>query len=269
MNSDIQNKTAGGNGKRFREGRNRAGRQKEKIQAADKPYRAEQADLSDAFARRAVLHSVFVRSHVRHHARLERLPSEVRHRGQPVGRLGKLPSVVFLSRSSACHQKHADYLRAEALRLLPLPILVALLLNEVFNKSYKKAVQTMIYLPNFISWVVLAASSKRCLPKTNGAINNLIALFGGERVAFMIRPEFFRTILIVAEIWKGTGWGTIIYIAAISGHRRVAVRSGENRRLQARFHYSANHAPHDFPRHYRHVHHAAFQHHERGLRFGV
>lgn len=99
----------------------------------------------------------------------------------------------------------------------PLPILVALLLNEVFNKSYKKAVQTMIYLPNFISWVVLGGIIKTLLAKDDGAINNLIALFGGERVAFMIRPEFFRTILIVAEIWKGTGWGTIIYIAAISG----------------------------------------------------
>ena len=99
----------------------------------------------------------------------------------------------------------------------PLPILVSLLLNEVGNKAFKKTVQTLIYLPNFISWVVLGGIVKTLLSKDDGAINNVISLFGGERIAFMIKPEFFRTILIVSEVWKGTGWGTIIYIAAISG----------------------------------------------------
>lgn len=99
----------------------------------------------------------------------------------------------------------------------PLPILVALLLNEVGNKAFKKTVQTMMYLPNFISWVVLGGIVKTLLAKDDGAINNIIDLFGGERIAFMIKPEFFRSILIISEVWKGTGWGTIIYIAAISG----------------------------------------------------
>lgn len=99
----------------------------------------------------------------------------------------------------------------------PLPILVALLLNEIGNKTFKKTVQTMIYLPNFISWVILGGIIKTLLDKDTGAINNVIAMFGGTRISFLIRPELFRTILIIAEVWKGTGWGTIIYIAAISG----------------------------------------------------
>ncbi len=99
----------------------------------------------------------------------------------------------------------------------PLPILVALLLNEVMNRQFKKAVQTFLYLPNFISWIILGGIVKVLLAMDDGLINNIIAVFGGERISFLTNPDAFYAILILAEIWKNTGWGTIIYTAAIAG----------------------------------------------------
>ena len=110
-------------------------------------------------------------------------------------------------------------LRISVLKLLicfPTPILFAILLNEMQAKTYKKTIQTMIYLPNFISWVILGGIVKMLLSH-DGAINNLIDQFGGERVYFLLEPNYFYTILIITEIWKSTGWGTIIYTASIAG----------------------------------------------------
>ncbi len=107
-----------------------------------------------------------------------------------------------------------------ALKLLicfPLPILFALLLNELTNKKFKKTVQTFMYLPNFISWVILGGIVKMLLAMDDGLINNIIVACGGERVSFLTNPGAFYPILILSEIWKGTGWGTIIYTAAIAG----------------------------------------------------
>lgn len=111
-------------------------------------------------------------------------------------------------------------LRISVLKLLicfPMPIFFAILLNEVGRKTYKKTIQTMIYLPNFISWVILGGIVKMLLAYETGAINNMIEAFGGERIYFLLEPEYFYTILIVTEIWKSTGWGTIIYTASIAG----------------------------------------------------
>lgn len=99
----------------------------------------------------------------------------------------------------------------------PLPILFALLLNEVFGRKFKKTVQTFMYLPNFISWVILGGIVKTLLSMDDGLINNIIAACGGERVSYLTDPSAFYWILILSEIWKGTGWGTIIYTAAIAG----------------------------------------------------
>ncbi len=99
----------------------------------------------------------------------------------------------------------------------PMPILCALLLNEIMNRRFKKVVQTFMYLPNFISWVILGGIVKMLLAMDDGLINNIIAACGGERVSFLTDPGSFYPILILAELWKGTGWGTIIYTAAISG----------------------------------------------------
>lgn len=99
----------------------------------------------------------------------------------------------------------------------PMPILFALLLNELRHPKYKKTVQTCIYLPNFISWVIIGSLIRMSLAYDDGLINNIIAALGGQRVGFLLEADYFYAILISAEVWKGTGWGTIIYIAAISG----------------------------------------------------
>lgn len=99
----------------------------------------------------------------------------------------------------------------------PLPIVFAILLNEMVGSAFKKGIQTAIYLPHFISWVILGGLVKMILAMDDGVINNFIVLLGGKRTSFLNNSKAFYPILLSAEIWKGTGWGTIIYIASISG----------------------------------------------------
>lgn len=99
----------------------------------------------------------------------------------------------------------------------PAPILLAVLINEVKLQRFKKASQTILYLPHFISWVVLSGMIINLLSPSSGALNYLIELFGGEKHAFLQDPACFRTILVASDIWKEAGWGTIVYLAAISG----------------------------------------------------
>lgn len=99
----------------------------------------------------------------------------------------------------------------------PAPIILALLLNEVKNKKFKAFVQWFIYLPYFINWVVIGGIVKQILAVDDGLLNNFIAFFGGKRVPFLTTSRYFYTILILAELWKGVGWGTVIYNAGISG----------------------------------------------------
>jgi len=98
----------------------------------------------------------------------------------------------------------------------PTPIIFALLLNEIKNLKFKKAVQTISYLPHFISTVIIVGMVLNFLSPETGIINRLIMLFGGEPIYFMIKSEWFRTIYISTGIWKGLGWSAIIYLAAIS-----------------------------------------------------
>jgi len=97
----------------------------------------------------------------------------------------------------------------------PAPILLALFLNEIQQKLFKRAIQTMIYVPHFISWVIVASISFMVL-NTTGPINGIISSFGGESVAFLTNPGAFRPIIIVQTIWKESGWGTIVFLAALS-----------------------------------------------------
>lgn len=97
----------------------------------------------------------------------------------------------------------------------PAPIVLALLLNEVRLKWFKTSVQTITYLPHFISIVVIVGMMVDFL-STRGMINQLIQLFGGQSISFLQKPEWFRFIYIVSGIWKEVGWGTIIYLAAIT-----------------------------------------------------
>ncbi len=98
----------------------------------------------------------------------------------------------------------------------PAPIILALLLNELKNEKFKRTVQTISYLPHFISLVVVAGMIKD-FTVTDGIINDFIELFGGERVPILQKAELFRPVYIISGIWQEIGWGSIIYLAALSG----------------------------------------------------
>lgn len=98
----------------------------------------------------------------------------------------------------------------------PAPIILALLLNEVTSKHFKNTVQTLTYLPHFISLVVVCGMlTDFCL--TNGLFNDIIAFFGGDRHPLLQDPSLYRAIYIASNIWQQVGWGSIIYLSALSG----------------------------------------------------
>ncbi|WP_238177711.1 ABC transporter permease [Paenibacillus contaminans] len=99
----------------------------------------------------------------------------------------------------------------------PAPIALALLLNEVRKMMFKRTLQTVLYLPHFISWVIVGGLVINFLSPSTGLLNDVIKWFGGEPVFFMQEPDYFRSIIVISSIWKEVGWGTIIYLAAIAG----------------------------------------------------
>lgn len=98
----------------------------------------------------------------------------------------------------------------------PAPIILALLLNEIRIMWFKRISQTISYLPHFISWIVLAGIFKEIL-SMRGPVNYVIQLFGGSPNLYIVDPKWFVQILISTHIWQSIGWGSIIYLAAISG----------------------------------------------------
>ena len=113
-------------------------------------------------------------------------------------------------------------LEISGLKLLfgfPAPIILALILNEVTHVRFKKTVQTITYLPHFLSWVVLAGMFQQLLSPNNGAVNALLRQFFGvqESIYFLGNNKYFRGTLIVTDIWKNVGWSSILYLATISG----------------------------------------------------
>jgi putative aldouronate transport system permease protein len=98
----------------------------------------------------------------------------------------------------------------------PLPIIVALMLNEVKNRYFKAGIQTLIYIPHFMSWVIIVSISFIFLNVDGGIINEFLALIGLEKISFLTAPDWTRTVYIVQIIWKELGWSTIIYLAAIT-----------------------------------------------------
>lgn len=98
----------------------------------------------------------------------------------------------------------------------PAPIILALFLNEMRNIKFKRTVQTIIYLPHFVSWVVIAGIMVNMLSPSRGIVAPIYALFGREAPYFMISKEYITGILVLSEMWKTAGWGTIIYLAALS-----------------------------------------------------
>lgn len=98
----------------------------------------------------------------------------------------------------------------------PMPVILALMLNEVKVSWFKRTVQTITYMPHFISMVVMCALvTSFC--QMNGTINDIIVFFGGERSNLLLNRNLFYPIYIISDIWQGVGWGSIIYLAAIAG----------------------------------------------------
>ncbi|MFD0682814.1 ABC transporter permease [Paenibacillus sp. GCM10027630] len=101
--------------------------------------------------------------------------------------------------------------------LFPIPIAVALLLNEVRRMFFKRTVQTIIYLPHFLSWVIISGLFINILSPSGGLLNQLIQWFGAEPISFLLDNGFFRSVVVFTAGWKEVGWNAIIFIAAIAG----------------------------------------------------
>ncbi|TVQ20927.1 MAG: sugar ABC transporter permease [Spirochaetaceae bacterium] len=114
----------------------------------------------------------------------------------------------------------------------PAPIILALLLNEVRSSTFKRTVQSLTYIPYFISVVVIAGMIID-FTQTRGVINDVVASFGGQRVNMLQRPGHFVPLYVISEIWQQVGWGTIIYLAALTsidpGLYEAATIDGANR----------------------------------------
>jgi putative aldouronate transport system permease protein len=100
---------------------------------------------------------------------------------------------------------------------VPAPIILALLLNEVRNSLFKRSVQTITYIPHFISWVIISGFFMDILSPNAGIVNEVLGVFGIEPIFFMGDKNWFRSVLVITDIWKDAGFGAIIYLAAISG----------------------------------------------------
>lgn len=98
----------------------------------------------------------------------------------------------------------------------PIPILLALMINEIRRRFLKRTLQTVMYLPHFISWVIVSALFMNILG-VNGIVNTAINSLGGTTIKFFMDNNWFRWVLLITSIWKESGWGTIVYLAAITG----------------------------------------------------
>ena len=115
----------------------------------------------------------------------------------------------------------------------PMPIILALVLNEVRHLRFKKVVQTVSYLPYFLSWVVLAGVFIQLFSPSTGLVNYILGLFGIEPIYFMGDKNWFRPMLVVTDVWKNMGWSSIIFLAAIASIEQsmyeAALCDGANR----------------------------------------
>lgn len=99
----------------------------------------------------------------------------------------------------------------------PAPLILALIINEIRRTRIKKVVQTVVYIPHFVSWVVMSGIIISLLSTDGGIVNKIVVALGGEKVNYLINSKYFRPILVITDIWKEVGWGTIVYLAAMSG----------------------------------------------------
>ncbi|WP_117170706.1 ABC transporter permease [Paraliobacillus sediminis] len=98
----------------------------------------------------------------------------------------------------------------------PIPIVISLMLNEVRHSFYKRGIQTLIYIPHFMSWVVIVSISFVMFTLDDGIINSMLEVFGFEKINFLMSSDWFRPMYILQVIWREAGWGTIIFLAAIT-----------------------------------------------------
>ncbi len=98
----------------------------------------------------------------------------------------------------------------------PIPIILAIMINEVRSRPFKRVTQTLVYLPHFISWSVIGGIMYSLLSVETGIVNELLKLVGGEPVFFLGDRSYFRGVLVGSDIWKSMGWGTVLYLAAIT-----------------------------------------------------
>ncbi len=99
----------------------------------------------------------------------------------------------------------------------PLPIIMSLMLNELRNQWFKKSLQSVVYLPHFLSWVIIVGITFLMLGTSDGIVNKILEAAGNERFDFLTEPKIFWVLLTIQSIWKEAGWGTVIFLAAIAG----------------------------------------------------
>ncbi len=130
----------------------------------------------------------------------------------------------------------SNTIKISALNLLfgfPAPIILALMFNEILHATYKKTAQTIVYLPHFISSVIIAGIVITAFSPTAGIVNTVLSWFGIDSIYFLTRPEWFRPIFVGTGIWQEAGFGSIVFLAAIAGVNpslyESAVVDGANR----------------------------------------
>ena len=101
--------------------------------------------------------------------------------------------------------------------LFPIPIVIALMLNEVRKMFFKRTIQTIVYLPHFLSWVIISGLFINILSPSGGIVNNIIEGLGGNSISFMTDNDLFRSVVVFTAGWKEIGWNAIVFIAAIAG----------------------------------------------------
>lgn len=134
-----------------------------------------------------------------------------------------------------------------SIAVFPCAVIFALMLNEVRNLRFKRGVQMISYAPHFISTVVVVSMLQIFMQRSNGLINNVIAMLGGERIDFLSIPRYFSTIFVWSGVWQNLGWNAIVYIAALAGvsaELLEAARIDGANRLQIIWHVNL---PHIFP----------------------
>ncbi|MCA0753678.1 sugar ABC transporter permease [Paenibacillus sp. N4] len=115
----------------------------------------------------------------------------------------------------------------------PAPIILAILLNEIRIAIFKRSIQTLIYIPHFISMVIVASMTYVFLTTAGGPVNELLFAYTGKKIEFLASPDWFRPLIIIQTIWKECGWGTIIFLAALAAvdveQYEAAIMDGANR----------------------------------------